>query len=182
MRRFTVLWVGAAMAALLLAVAGRLGLRTATPQTALPPGPAGAPYVLVETPEDGTMGVDRDANIKAKFSERMRARTINRWTFLLYEGNISYVDINSPSGCNEECPIPPPLDDDMVSYKAEKKLAVLNCCNPRTSVYPTGRLLPNTQYTAVVEGAGDFDGYTVKDRAGNEMASDYIWHFTTGAN
>jgi len=32
----------------------------------------------------------------------------------------------------------------------------------------------------VMEGAGDTDHFAVKDRAGNEMATDHIWHFTTG--
>jgi len=42
-----------------------------------------------------------------------------------------------------------------VSYKAEKKLAVLN---------PTGRLLANTPYTAMIEGARDRDVVAVKER------------------
>jgi hypothetical protein len=48
-------------------------------------------------------------------------------------------------------------------------------------ILPIVRLEANTTYTAVVEGTDTFDTFAVKDRAGNEMATDHIWHFTTGA-
>jgi hypothetical protein len=31
----------------------------------------------------------------------------------------------------------------------------------------------------LIEGAGDSDGFAVKDRAGNDMAAEKIVHFTT---
>jgi hypothetical protein len=57
MRKFTVLLVGAGMAALMLAVAGMA--RAADDTT--------PPRVIHTTPIDGKMVFDRDANIKAKF-------------------------------------------------------------------------------------------------------------------
>ena len=78
----------------------------------------------------------RDNNIKAKFSEKMLKSSINKGTVQLYEGNLTNEDPN---------PSLPVLAK--VNYIAKKKLAVLN---------PEPRLEPNTQYTAVVEGAGDW--------------------------
>jgi hypothetical protein len=45
---------------------------------------------------------------------------------------------------------------------------------------PRDALLPNTTYTAVVEGAGDGDFVAVKDTGGTPMAQDRIFSFTTG--
>jgi hypothetical protein len=60
-----------------------------------------------------------------------------------------------------------------VSYNNRNKLAKLD---------PTDKLAADTTYTAIIEGAGDSDGLAVEDKAGNEMGTDYVWHFTTGAN
>src|SRR5215208_5496735 len=57
-----------------------------------------------------------------------------------------------------------------VSYTAGTKTATLN---------PSSTLLPNTTYTAVVEGAADGDFVAVKDADGTPMASDRIFSFTT---
>jgi hypothetical protein len=58
-----------------------------------------------------------------------------------------------------------------VRYNAETRTAILN---------PTSPLLPNTEYTAVVEGTGDGDMKAVKDRDGTPMARDHIFFITTG--
>ena len=65
MRRSVVLFVGGAMAALMLATAG----------IASAVGP-GKPTVVSTSPADEATGVDRDANITAKFSEKMMRSTI----------------------------------------------------------------------------------------------------------
>ena len=57
-----------------------------------------------------------------------------------------------------------------VSYTAGTFTATLN---------PSSTLLPNTTYTAVVEGAGDGDKVAVKDTGGTPMAQDRIFSFTT---
>ena len=57
-----------------------------------------------------------------------------------------------------------------MSYTAGTKTATLN---------PSSTLLPNTTYTAVVEGAADGDFVAVKDADGTPMASDRIFSFTT---
>jgi hypothetical protein len=59
-----------------------------------------------------------------------------------------------------------------VSYNADTKTATLN---PSSTI----GLLPNTTYTAVVEGTADGDYVAVKDTGGTPMATDYIFHFTT---
>jgi hypothetical protein len=57
-----------------------------------------------------------------------------------------------------------------VSYTAGTKTATLN---------PSSTLLPNTTYTAVVEGTAGEDFVAVKDTDGTPMASDRIFSFTT---
>jgi hypothetical protein len=57
-----------------------------------------------------------------------------------------------------------------VRYNAETRTAILD---------PSEPLLPDTEYTAVVEGTGDADMKAVKDRDGTAMASDFIFYFTT---
>jgi hypothetical protein len=50
--------------------------------------------VVSTVPPDGSTGVDPNANIKAKFSEAMKASTTN--TFNLYPGHLPYEQLN---GC-----------------------------------------------------------------------------------
>jgi hypothetical protein len=113
--------------------------------------------ITTTTPTNGQTGVDRDANIKAKFSEKMMKSSINQQT----------VYLSGPGGCGDLCSVRIPAS---VNYNVKKKVAILN---------PSSRLPANT---AVVEGAGDSDSLAVKNRVGNEMAVDYTWTFTTGAS
>lgn len=141
----------------------------------VPGGDTTAPRVVKVVPANNTTGFDRDANIKARFSERMRAASIE-YNFDVYRGNLTYSQLN-PSGF--DCinpPAPTPSVDAAVTYNANTKTATLN---------PSARLAPRTTYTVKVEGAGDyFDEncfvIAVEDRAGNPMAKDRIWHFRTG--
>jgi hypothetical protein len=63
-----------------------------------------------------------------------------------------------------------------VSYTAGTNTATPNTA----TLNPSSTLLPNTTYTAVVEGAGDGDFVAVKDTGGTPMAQDRIFSFTTG--
>lgn len=138
----------------------------------IPTPPPGTPTVVSTKPADGATNVDRDANIKVKFSEKMLKSSVGDPTVGLVQGNFDYDDLNYDP---ETCPptiCEPPSVALTTSYNAKKKSAKVN---------PTGRLAANTEYTVVVEGADDFDDDAVKDKAGNEMARDHIWHFTTGA-
>src|SRR5215218_2280631 len=100
-------------------------------------------------------GVDPTANIKAKFSEAMKERSINTTTFYLLQGH--FTAANPPSSCTKP-PVPPstmpvvgPCPAPVaatVRYNDDTKTAVLN---------PTATLASNTEYTAVVEGTGDGD-------------------------
>ena len=158
MRRFTLLLVGAVMAALMLAVAGvAWAVDDTTP-----------PTVVSTTPADDETGFDRDASIKVKFSEAMMKDTINRRHFYFLYGTYSYEDLNSESGGVGQTTFG--FD---VRYNAQKRIVTLD---------PSVRLDRRETYTVWVEGGGDPDRFAVKDRAGNELAADYIWHFTTGAN
>ena len=113
--------------------------------------PGGSPTVISTSPKDGATNVDRDANIKAKFSEKMMKSSINGSTFVVQKSGL-------PICCGD------------ISYNKKKKTAIYN---------PNSSLEPLTQYTAIIEGAGDSDSFAVKDRAGNEMAQTFTWTFTT---
>jgi Bacterial Ig-like domain len=127
-----------------------------------------APRVVSTVPPNGTTGVALDANIKAKFSEAMKERSINTTTFYLYPGHLTYDDLNGcgPVGCRTPVPVA-----GTVRYNADNKTAILD---------PTTALLCNTEYTALIEGTGDGDMVAFKDRGGTPMASDKIFYFTTG--
>jgi hypothetical protein len=64
-----------------------------------------------------------------------------------------------------------------VSYTAGTNTATPNTA----TLNPSSTLLPNTTYTAVVEGTADGDYVAVKDTGGTPMATDYIFHFTTAS-
>ena len=143
----------------------------------------GAPTVVSTVPPTTTppqTGVDPTANIKAKFSEAMKERSINTSTFYLLQGH--FTAANPPSSCTTPpvspsttpvtaaCPAPVAAT---VRYNDDTKTAILD---------PTESLTPCTEYTAVVEGTGDGDMKAVKDRGGTPMATDYIFYFTTGSS
>jgi hypothetical protein len=135
----------------------------------------GAPSVVSTVPPNGATLVDRSANIKAKFSEAMKARSINTTTFYLLQGH--FTAANPPLSCTTGTPpvtaACPAAITATVRYNDDTKTAILD---------PTNPLLCNTEYTAVAEGTGDGDMKAVKDRGGTPMASDYIFYFTTGTN
>jgi hypothetical protein len=133
------------------------------------------PKVLSTTPSCGASGVEPTALIKAKFSEAMKARSINTSTFYLLQGHFSAA--NPPSSCTTGTPVLtaacPAAIPARVRYNDDSKTAILD---------PTNPLLANTEYTAVIEGTGDGDMKAVKDRGGTPMASDYIFYFTTAGS
>jgi hypothetical protein len=128
----------------------------------------GAPTVVRTVLPDGATDVAVDPDIKAKFSEAMKARSINETTFYLIKGHFTYEYLNS--GCGAGCI--QYSESATVRYNDDTKTAILD---------PTAPLeYPNTEYTAVVDGSGDGDKQAVKDRGGTPLASDYIFYFTTG--
>ena len=115
----------------------------------------GTPRVVSTVPTGGATNVDPTANIKAKFSEPMKERSINTGTVYLQWSH---------------CPSAP-VEAATVRYNADTKTAILE---------PTASLLANNEYTAVVEGTGDGDMKAVKDRGGTPLAGDFTFSFTTG--
>ena len=100
-------------------------------------------------------------------------RSFGFHTFRLYRGNFTYADINcAPDAL--ECSLYEPLSSprqSVIHYHRLRMTATLDWGE---------RLAANTTYTVVME--GDTDPFALQERAGNEMARDYIWHFTTGAS
>jgi Bacterial Ig-like domain len=140
----------------------------------------GAPTVVSTVPPTTTppqTGVDPTANIKAKFSEAMKARSINTTTFYLLQGH--FTAANPPSSCTTP-PVPPSTTPVTAACPAAIPATVRYNDDTKTAILdPTSPLLLNTEYTAVVEGTGDGDMKAVKDRGGTPMATDYIFYFTT---
>ncbi len=108
-----------------------------------------APTVAAIAPANGATGVARDVNITATFNEDMAPATINTGTF----------ELRNPSNA---------LISATVSYSTTGRQAILN---------PTNSLAALTRYTVTVKG-GTTDP-RVKDLAGNPLAANRSWSFTT---
>jgi len=116
------------------------------------------PTVSGVVPADGATGVALDANVEASFSEAMDPSTITNATFTL----------TKPDGLDADTDPDPVLAT--VSYDSQTKKATLNPDDP-------AGLEAQTTYTATVEGGTE----GVKDSAGNALAADKVWSFTTSA-
>jgi hypothetical protein len=176
MRKTLLLFTTMALALLLAAGTAWAALPAPTVVSTVPP--------TVTPPQTG---VDPNANITATFSEAMSTKSLgicnhctstsSSKTFYLLRGNFTALSPtkNPPRFCitvtssSTACPTPIPAT---VSYNADTKTATLNPSS-------TTGLLRNTTYTAVVEGTADGDFVAVKDTGGTQMATDYIFHFTT---
>jgi hypothetical protein len=112
------------------------------------------PTVTLTTPADGATGVGMGTTVSAVFSEAMDGATITTTTFELHSG----VGVGGP------------LVAAGVTYDAGSRTATLT---------PNTALAADTDYTATVKG-DDGAGDGVKDLAGNALASDVLWSFTTG--
>jgi YVTN family beta-propeller protein len=107
------------------------------------------PTVTAVSPANNATGVSRTANMVAAFSEAMDASTLTAASF----------ELRDPSGALVSC---------VVTYDPSTRKATLN---------PNPTLATLTTYTVVVRG-GTADP-RVKDAAGNALATDRRWTFTT---
>jgi hypothetical protein len=110
-----------------------------------------APEVDAVDP-DGTKVVPRNSTVTANFSEAVQAATLTSNTVQLFPGK---------------------------STKPIKATLSWDHSTDPTSVTltPSSRLDAKTRYTAKIKG----DATGVKDLAGNPLASDFSWSFTTGS-
>ncbi|HET7781097.1 MAG TPA: Ig-like domain-containing protein [Arthrobacter sp.] len=116
-------------------------------------GDTTAPTVTGTSPADGATGVAVTANATGTFSEAMDASTVTSSTFELYEGT---------------APVPP---------NATPVSAVVSYTGNVATLNPNADLKAGTTYTAVIKGGSG----GVKDVAGNALAQDKTWTFTTAA-
>ena len=107
------------------------------------------PTVTATSPAAAATGISRTANITATFSEPMQAASITAASF----------ELRGPTGT---------LIPAVVTYNATSRLATLN---------PSPTLATLTTHTAVVHGGST--GAVVRDAAGNPLAADRSWTFTT---
>ena len=107
------------------------------------------PSVIAVSPANSATGVALDAQVKATFGEALTPATVTTGTFEVRDGANNLVAAT-------------------VSYDAATKVATL---------IPTSPLGYSARYTARLKG-----GTTeprIKDLAGNALANDYVWSFTT---
>jgi len=109
-----------------------------------------APEVTDTTPAADATDVAATANVTGSFSEAMDASTLTPGTFTLTEGTTAGTTTVPAS----------------VAYNSTDRVATLN---------PDADLAAGTTYTATIKGGSD----GVKDVAGNALASDETWTFTT---
>ncbi|KYC37736.1 hypothetical protein WA1_04250 [Scytonema hofmannii PCC 7110] len=107
------------------------------------------PTVTASTPVNNTTGISISTTITATFSEPIDTTTINSNTFELRNANNTLVPAT-------------------ISYDASNLTATLT---------PSSSLATSTTYTATLKG-GSTDP-RVKDLAGNALAQNYTWSFTT---
>ena len=108
-----------------------------------------APTVSSVAPTDGSATVALDANVEANFSEAMDASTITDASFTLTPGGSGATPVAAA-----------------VSYDPTTNRATLN---------PNAQLQAGKTYSAKVKGGSA----GVKDSAGNPLAADKVWSFTT---
>jgi hypothetical protein len=111
-----------------------------------------APIVVNITPADGPTGVPLTTRATATFSEAMDPSTVTDETVTVLKAGTT-----TPITAK-------------VSYDVASKTLTL---------VPSVSLAKRTKYTVSIEGGGDTDGLAVKDVAGNELAADKVWSFTT---
>ncbi len=119
------------------------------PPNRTPPPDATSPTVTSFSPKAGATDAIVDRNVIVTFSEAMDPATVN----------ISTIELRDPSNA---------LVPAIVFYDASSFTAALN---------PAADLAPRVTYTARVRG-GSTDP-RVKDSAGNALATDVTWSFTT---
>jgi Ca2+-binding RTX toxin-like protein len=110
-----------------------------------------APTVSGVTPADAATGVAASDNVGATFSEDMDPSTLTASTFTLHKQDSTTTPVEAT-----------------VNYDSAAKKATLD---------PASDLQANTSYTARVTGGSS----GAKDLAGNALAQDYSWTFTTAS-
>ncbi len=110
------------------------------------------PTVTSHVPTTGATAVPTDSLLTAMFSEALDAGTVNGTTFELRDA------LNAPVAAN--------VFYDSVLHKA--------------TLVPAGWLDPLATYTAIVHGGGTDP--RIKDLAGNALAADATWSFSTAAS
>jgi probable HAF family extracellular repeat protein len=105
------------------------------------------------TPQSGATGVGRGTNLTATFSEKMETSTVNTTTFKLYK-------VNSDGTQTQ-------ITDVVVSLSSDALKATLNPFGSKTTL-----LANRTKYKGVITTG-------TKDLAGNPLAQQKSWTFTT---
>ncbi len=111
-----------------------------------------APTVTPQSPSAGATGIAANTTVTATFSEAMNAMTVNATTFELRNTSNALVTAT-------------------VAYDVATRTSTLT---------PSAALANNATYTAIVKGG--LTDPRVKDVAGNALAANATWSFTTAAS
>jgi PKD repeat protein len=114
-------------------------------------GTSAAPTVVSRTPANGATGISQTTSVTVTFSEAVDPTTVNGTTIQLLDPSNNLVAAT-------------------INYYASTDTATLT---------PSSSLAMSTTYTVVVDGGSS--GPAVKDLAGNPLAANDIWSFTTDA-
>ena len=125
--------------------------RSGVTTPAPPPADTTPPTVSSVSPSDGATGVKLATSVTATFSEAMDPASLTTSTVTLFK-----------TSDTTKTPITA-----TVSYDSTTKTVTLK---------PSSSLAANTKYTATVKGGTS----GAKDKAGNPLATDKVWSFTTG--
>src|SRR5439155_225593 len=129
------------------------------------------PTVSATVPANAATGAAINGKIAVTFSEAMDPTTITKATFALKLGSNPKEDQGSKPKEDED-------EGDGRSRRhdgaGEKVAGTVSYAGVTAIFTPAGTLAPNTTYTATLTTGA-------RDLAGNALASNFVWSFTTGA-
>ncbi|HET9253415.1 MAG TPA: Ig-like domain-containing protein, partial [Candidatus Eisenbacteria bacterium] len=144
------------------------------PPPDVPPG-TGAPAVVDVVPDAGATEVQPTSVLQVTFSEGIDPSTVTSSSFVVTRAATLAAGASLPM-IRPSAGVSPGVRADLAGFAPADSHEVAGTVTATDSLAlftPTSPFEPNTIYSARITTA-------VRDRAGNRMAADYVWSFTTG--